>query len=101
MEPKIQRIVERIVEAVKPVRIILFGSRARGDHGPESDIDLLVVYNGAETEREIQLKIHRLFQHPDFSLDVVVTTPEEMERMKNVANTLAREATENGVVCYG
>ncbi len=39
-------LVERVVAAVRPERIILFGSRARGDHRPDSDIDVLVIMPG-------------------------------------------------------
>ncbi|MGH8583123.1 MAG: nucleotidyltransferase domain-containing protein [Gammaproteobacteria bacterium] len=100
-DPQVTKVVERIIESVRPEKIILFGSRAKGGVGPESDIDLLIVYSGSISKRELKVAIHKLFEHPDFSLDVFVLTPEELEFQRQVANTLAREATEQGVVCYG
>jgi predicted nucleotidyltransferase len=41
-EQKLQELVQRIVETVHPLRIILFGSAARGEMGPNSDLDVLV-----------------------------------------------------------
>ena len=43
MQAKIDEMVRRIVAAVNPDKIILFGSHARGDAGPDSDVDLLLV----------------------------------------------------------
>ena len=45
-EATLRQIVERIVESVQPEKIILFGSAARGEMGPDSDVDLLVVKAG-------------------------------------------------------
>ncbi|MBF0551330.1 MAG: nucleotidyltransferase domain-containing protein [Deltaproteobacteria bacterium] len=92
-------VVQRIAEAIKPEQIILFGSRAKGMAGLESDIDLVVVYSGPKSKREIELDIYRLFRHPTFSLDVFIMTPQELDNTKRIANSLAREAVENGVVC--
>ena len=97
----VAQIVQRIARSVKPDKIILFGSRARGEAKAESDIDLVVVYSGPKSKRELQVGIHRLFPRPQFSMDVFVMTPQELEAQKRVANTLAREVSERGVVCYG
>ena len=101
MDPLVEKVVHTITEAIRPEKIILFGSRAVGETKDDSDIDLVVVCRGPKSKREIQLEIHNLFEHPDFSLDVFVLTPEELEREKGLANTLAREVSERGVVCYG
>ncbi len=101
LDPTVERIVRTIAEKIKPEKIILFGSRAAGQAKQDSDIDLVVVYKGDRPKREIQIAIHKLFEHPDFSLDVFVLTPEEIESQKKVANTLAREISERGLVCYG
>lgn len=101
LDPLVNDIVQRIAEAVKPEQIILFGSRVHGSAGASTDIDLLVVYSGPKSKRELKIEIHKLFTHPAFSMDVFVLTPEELETQRRIANTLAREVTERGVVCYG
>ena len=100
-DPLVERVVRRIARSVKPERVILFGSRASGQPREDSDIDLVVVYSGSKTKREVQVGIHKLFANPDFSMDVFVLTPEELESQKTIPNTLAREVSEHGVVCYG
>ncbi len=100
-DPLVEKVVNRIAERIRPDQIILFGSRANGAPNKDSDIDLLIVYSGQKSKRELKLEIHKLFEHPDFSLDVFVLTPREMEAQKVVANTIAREVTERGIVCHG
>ncbi len=100
-KPSVEEIVQRIADHLRPEKIILFGSRAQGKASPESDIDLLIVYAGPKSKREVKLAVHNLFKHPDFSMDVFVLTPQELEMQKAIANTLAREVTESGVVFYG
>lgn len=100
-DPLVERVVRRIARSVKPERVILFGSRAVGEARADSDIDLVVVYSGPKTKRQVQLGIHRLFPNPEFSMDLFVLTPEELESQKSVPNTLAREVSERGIVCYG
>lgn len=99
--PMVDRIVRRIAEAVRPDKIILFGSRALGTARPYSDVDLVIVYNGRKSKRDLKLEIHSLFEHPDFSVDLFVLSPDEIERQRHVANTLAREISGKGVVVYG
>lgn len=101
MDALVERVTRKIAEAIRPDKIILFGSRARGAATEESDVDLVVVYSGPKTNREIELEIEDLFLHRDFSLDVFVMRPETIAERKRFANTLAREVSERGVVCYG
>lgn len=101
MDPLVERITAKIAEAVHPDKIILFGSRAKGNATPESDVDLVVIYSGPKTTREIEVEIQRLFMPRDFSMDVFVMRPQELETRKKFVNTLAREVSERGVVCYG
>ena len=98
---KLHSIASRIADAVHPTRIYLFGSRATGNAQPDSDVDLLVVYDGPKAKREVDLEIRRLFWPREFSLDILILSSAEMERYKPVANTLAREVTERGVLLYG
>ena len=100
-DPLVEQVVNRIVERIHPLKIILFGSRATGKARRDSDLDLLIIYSGSKSKRDIKLDIQRLFRFRDFSMDLFVLTPDEFEPYRHVANTLAREASERGVVCYG
>ena len=94
------RVVAAIAAEIRPRRIYLFGSRTTGRADSESDVDILLVHSGRESPREVQLKTHRLFPRPEVALDVFVMTPEEFESQKRVANTLAREVSETGILCH-
>lgn len=101
MDPLVAKICRRIARSIKPDKIIVFGSRADGAARAESDIDIVLVYSGPKSKREVQISIHRLFRRPTFSLDVFVLTPDEFAAQRHVPNTLAREVSEKGTVCYG
>lgn len=76
----IEAIVRRVVDVANPERIILFGSAARGELGPHSDIDLLVVKAGEYRKRELSHRIRQALRGLGEAFDVVVATPEEIER---------------------
>ncbi len=101
LDPLVARVVQRIARVVRPTRIILFGSRAKGKARANSDLDLLVVYDGPLSKRALKLRIHDLFLEREFSMDLFVLTSEEFERQKKVVSTVGRVADREGVVCYG
>lgn len=76
----IAHLSRQIVEAVKPKQIVLFGSHARGRVHPESDVDLLVVHDTGQTNRGVRRQLDRLFLDRRFGLDLLVRTPEEVDR---------------------
>lgn len=100
-EKTIEAIKERIVEAVSPEKIILFGSCSRGEADAESDIDLVVVWDSDLNPHKRNLFLSRLFPKRDFSLDIFAFTKEEVERLKDIAGTMVYEAFHNGKVIYG
>ena len=100
MDGLVENIVAKIVEAYHPARIVLFGSRARGEARSDSDVDLLVVYDGPLNRREAEIGIRRLFTPQTFSMDLVVLTSDEFERQKRVASTIGRIADREGVLCH-
>ena len=53
----LDKIVRRIVKVAKPEKIIMFGSAARGDMGPNSDVDLLIIKSGVH-RRKLSMKIY-------------------------------------------
>ncbi len=72
-------IVGRVVRAMDPVRIILFGSRARGDQRPDSDYDLLVVMEQLTDRRATRLDVRRSYDRLPVSSDVIVATVAETD----------------------
>ncbi len=98
---KINEVVTRIADAVHPTKIIMFGSRARGDGRADSDLDLVIIYDGPRSKKELKMDVRRLFRKPDFAMDLFVLTPAELNQQKNVVSTIARAANLEGVVCYG
>jgi predicted nucleotidyltransferase len=80
----IETIKRRIVAAIHPRQIILFGSQARQDADSASDVDLLIVHDTSRTDREIRWYLDRLFLDRRFGLDLIVRTPQEVAR--NVAD---------------
>lgn len=99
-DPLVKLIVERIAEAVRPTRIYVYGSRVKGTATPESDVDVLILADTDARHRDIQLQVHRLFSSPAIALDVSVMRTDDFEQQRGIANTLAREVHENGVLCY-
>lgn len=77
-------IIEKIVRAVAPQRIILFGSRSRGQETESSDLDLLVIQDSGRPNREVRRQIECLLWGRRFAVDLIVATPEQVDR--NVAD---------------
>ena len=97
---EIQQMVRRIVSRFHPESIILFGSHARGDAGPDSDVDLLVVMPFLGSKREKQLEIRLALKSIQIPKDIVVTTPEEFQWRKEIPGTIERPAAREGKVLY-
>jgi predicted nucleotidyltransferase len=70
---------DRIVQELNPLKIILFGSRALGNHEPDSDIDVLVVLQEAPNTRAVAVGIRRLLSDLPVGKDVLVATPNDLE----------------------
>ncbi len=67
-------LVARICRVVDPVRIVLFGSSARGTAGPDSDLDVLVIVKDGLPRRKIAMKIYRELVGLGLPVDLVVAT---------------------------
>jgi predicted nucleotidyltransferase len=93
-------VIRRIVEVAHPERIILFGSAARGDAGPDSDLDLLVVKRGVEHRRRLAQVIYRRLLGVEAPVDVLVVTPEDVEEFKDKAGTIIGPALREGREVY-
>src|SRR3990167_4803431 len=88
----LRTMIERIVQQFDPVRIILFGSRARGAGRPDSDYDLLVILSKVEDNRRAVVAILRALNGVPASKDIVVATPDEIRIRGNTLGLVLRPA---------
>ncbi len=99
IEETLQEIIRRIVRVASPERIILFGSAARRDW-PHSDLDLLVIKSGefdyGRLVGDIYVNLHGVGQ----AVDVIVVTPEDVERYRDVPYLVIASALREGKEVY-
>jgi len=95
----IDEVVRHIVEKFKPQKIILFGSYARGEPRPESDVDLLIVMDTLLRESRQSLEIRRHLGVM-FGLDLVVYTPQHLKDRVEMGDWFLRDILEEGKVLY-
>jgi len=93
--------VDDVVRAFDPVQVIVFGSVARGEEDPESDLDLLVVLDEVEPrrKRETMSAVHRAITAP-VPVDVLVTDSEELARRKDVNGSVYYWPSREGEIVY-
>ena len=99
-EQLLQTIVQRLLAAGQPQKIILFGSQARGQAGRDSDYDLLVIENSSQPRYRGAVSYRRALKDLGTSKDIVVWTPREIAEWQNVPNAFITTALREGVVLY-
>jgi len=97
---KMSEVVERVVQAVHPLRIILFGSTARGQARPDSDIDILVVMPDGTHRRKAMTDIYRALLGSKLDVDVVVATVSDLIDYAGTSGLIYKEALAEGVQLY-
>lgn len=97
----IEYVSQTIVEAIDPVKIILFGSWAEGRADAESDLDLFVIHDRPESSRNVRRKVGRLFLHRGFGLDLIVRNPKQVKANVEDNNPFYTEhILKRGVILY-
>jgi predicted nucleotidyltransferase len=96
----LQDIIRRIVEVAHPERIILFGSAARGTMGSHSDIDVLVVKRGVYEPSQVVGDIYMNLYGVGQAVDVLVVTPEQLERYRDTPYLVIAPALRDGREIY-
>lgn len=96
----LQVITSAIVDRFHPQRIILFGSQARGERTGSSDLDLFIEMETQAPPPERAVEVSSLFGLRPWSLDVVVYTPDEVQRLRKVHGTLLSVIEAEGKVLY-
>jgi uncharacterized protein len=97
---QIPEITQRIVETSHPEKIILFGSYARGNFGADSDLDLLIIVPGVKRLREESLRVRRALRGLLVPVDIVMATPEQINRLGNTRGLIYQSALNEGRVLY-
>ena len=92
-------IIRRVVEITEPERIILFGSVARGEMNRHSDVDLLVVKDAPDL-RQLTAKVYRRLYGVGVAVDIVMVTPQDVERYKDSHALIIKPALREGTVIY-
>ncbi len=95
-----QEIVNRIVETLHPVKIILFGSRARHDAHADSDIDLLVIAHSTQPRYQRAAPLYGALSDILVPMDIMVYTPEEVYDWSSVPQAFVNTAMREGKVLY-
>lgn len=92
--------VRRIVEGVHPKKIILFGSAIRGEMGPDSDLDLLIIIPSGGHRRKTAQIIYRKLIGVGFAADIIVVTEDDIEKFGDNIGMVIRPALQEGKVLY-
>lgn len=96
----VENLIRQIVEAVHPLRIVLFGSAARGDMRPDSDIDLLIVMPEGTDSDKVSKQLYCQVSEDKVAFDMVVATPEVLEKYKDNCALVYKWALKEGREVY-
>jgi predicted nucleotidyltransferase len=99
-QSRLDLLISRIVEITHPLRIVMFGSAARRDIGPDSDIDLLVIMPEGTQRRATAQKLYREISGVGIPFDVFVATPSDILKHKDNIGLIYRSALREGREVY-
>lgn len=101
LKKEIIEIKNRIVKEFKPQKIILFGSYAYGNPKKDSDIDLLIIKKTKLPKHKRAREVRRILRDYLIPIDIIVYTPEEVEKWKNADTSFITFIMKKGKVIYG
>jgi predicted nucleotidyltransferase len=93
-------LIRRIREVSSPLRIVLFGSAARNQNGPDSDLDVLIVISGSENSRSVTRAVYRNLIGFTLPVDVVVATEDDLALYGDNPSLVYYPALREGKVIY-
>jgi uncharacterized protein len=96
----LDRVVATIVETAQPRRIVLFGSAARGQMGPHSDLDVLVVMPDGVHRRQTAQRLYRALAGLGLAKDIVVVTESDVRQFADEPSLVVRPALREGRELY-
>ncbi len=96
----LNNLVQRIVQEIAPLRIILFGSGARNNINDDSDIDLLVVMPEGTHRRKTAQLLYKNIRNISIPFDILVVTSSDLEKYKDSVGLIYREILTEGKQIY-
>ncbi|MBN1887105.1 MAG: nucleotidyltransferase domain-containing protein [Thermoflexales bacterium] len=96
----LEGLINRIVNTVHPIRIILFGSAARGEMGPNSDIDVMVVMPDGTHRSNTVRHLYKQMLGFGFPVDILVATPSVLDQHKDNTSLIYRDVLSEGKEVY-
>ena len=104
LSPATRQIVSNVtgvlVQAAHPKRIILFGSRARGEAASDSDFDIMVVEEKPANRFAEIVRLNRLLRSFDMAIDLLVVSDENFQYWRDTPGNVYYEAATEGQVLY-
>jgi len=96
----IEQIVNHVVAVADPKKVVLFGSYARGEARPTSDLDLLVIADSTIPRHRRSAPLYGALSKILLPMDIVVFTPEEVQEWSRVRQAFVTTAVREGRVLY-
>jgi len=100
MDNPLEKAIDIIIQVANPDKIILFGSRARGDSKKDSDYDLCVLKRNVEHRRKLAQQIYVSLCDVSTPIDVIVQTPDKFDELKDDPYLVYKQIAKDGVVVY-
>lgn len=100
IEKHLEDLVNRVVRTVQPLRIILFGSAAKGQTGPDSDLDVLVVMPDGVHRRHTAQRLYRVLADLGIPKDLVVVTESDVRQFGDEPSLVIHPALKEGKELY-
>jgi len=100
VEDQLNALVACIVDAVHPLQVVLFGSAARGEMTPDSDLDILVVMPDGTHRRKTAQHLYQVIQGITIPYDIVVATPSDLERHRDNVGLVYYTIIKEGKTLY-
>ena len=92
--------IQKIIQELNPEKIVLFGSYAYGTPNPHSDVDLLVIMKTRSSHKDRSWAVSRLLLPRPFPVDILVKTPQEIEKALELGDFFVKEILTRGKVLY-
>ena len=106
LDSRLRKILEEIIQLldreIKPLQVILYGSRASGHADEDSDLDILIIAPSDDRPLDRRLKVRRLLSSFDqqIGLDILFYTPEEAQLLAGEPSSFLHSITQRGLLIY-